>query len=105
MEFNQETSATDDELSLGSLAGIFYILIIGLVLAIGVAFVEFCYNSKKDTKNTEVVAEIHTKFKMEKEIYFRKMFCCYFVDDTVRGNEGKGPNYNHKELRRGAELS
>ena len=60
IQLQQETSATDDELSLGSLAGIFYILIIGLVLAMAVAFFEFCYNSKKDATKAQVHSKILT---------------------------------------------
>jgi ionotropic glutamate receptor len=52
-ECPQEEKATaeaDDELSLQSLAGIFYILIAGLALAALVALVEFCWQQRKDRR-------------------------------------------------------
>jgi hypothetical protein len=48
----QET--TQNELSLSNVAGIFYILIGGLVLALAVAFFEFLYWSRVDTKKNKV---------------------------------------------------
>ncbi|CAG7829022.1 unnamed protein product [Allacma fusca] len=51
---NKETTASDDELSLGSVAGIFYILILGLVLAMVVALIEFCCNSRKEARNAQM---------------------------------------------------
>jgi len=50
----QETATGDEELSLGSLAGIFYILIIGLVVAMLVALFEFCYDSKNEAQKSKV---------------------------------------------------
>jgi len=55
LQLQQETATGDEELSLGSLAGIFYILIIGLVLAMIVSFLEFCYNSKKEAQKSKVL--------------------------------------------------
>ncbi|CAG7820788.1 unnamed protein product [Allacma fusca] len=49
-----DASESDDELSLSSLAGIFYILIAGLVLALFVAFCEFCYISRKEAKKCQI---------------------------------------------------
>ena len=48
----QET--TQNELSLSNVAGIFYILIGGLVLALAVAFFEFLYWSRVDAKKNKV---------------------------------------------------
>lgn len=48
----QET--TQNELSLSNVAGIFYILIAGLVLALVVAFFEFLYWSRVDAKKHKV---------------------------------------------------
>ena len=45
---------SEDELSLSSLAGIFYILIGGLVLALIVALCEFFYNSRRDARKNNV---------------------------------------------------
>lgn len=45
---------TDDELSFSSLAGIFYILILGLALALIVGAIEFCYNSRKEARKSQV---------------------------------------------------
>ena len=49
-----EASESDDELSLSSLAGIFYILIAGLILALVVAFCEICYASRKEARKCQV---------------------------------------------------
>lgn len=49
-----DTAESDDELSLSSLAGIFYILIGGLGLALIIAFVEFWWNSRKHAKKCQV---------------------------------------------------
>lgn len=45
---------TDDELSFSSLAGIFYILILGLGVALIVAAIEFCYNSRRAARKSQV---------------------------------------------------
>jgi len=45
---------TQNELSLSNVAGIFYILIGGLVLALGVAFFEFLYWSRVDAKQHKI---------------------------------------------------
>jgi len=50
----KDLAETDDELSLNSLAGIFYILIAGLVLAVFVALIEFCWNSHKEARKRKV---------------------------------------------------
>lgn len=52
----QET--TQNELSLSNVAGIFYILIGGLVLALGVAFFEFLYWSRVDAKKNKVCTRV-----------------------------------------------
>ena len=44
----------DDELSLSSLAGIFYILIVGLGLALIAAIIEFWWNSRKEARKNHV---------------------------------------------------
>ena len=49
-----DAAESDDELSLSSLAGIFYILIAGLVLALWVACCEFCHVSRKDARKCQV---------------------------------------------------
>ncbi|XP_037934300.1 glutamate receptor 1-like [Teleopsis dalmanni] len=46
---NQETS--HNELSLSNVAGIFYILIGGLLVAVFVAIIEFCFRSKSSSKS------------------------------------------------------
>lgn len=47
-------SESDDELSFSSLAGIFYILIIGLVASLIVAIIEFCYYSRREARKKQV---------------------------------------------------
>lgn len=51
---DMESSEADDELSFSSLAGIFYILIIGLLAALIVAVFEFCYFSRRDARKKQV---------------------------------------------------
>lgn len=48
----QETSRS--ELSLSNVAGIFYILIGGLLLALAVALIEFCYKSHSEATRAKV---------------------------------------------------
>jgi len=50
----KDSAETDDELSLKSLAGIFYILIGGLGLAVIVALMEFCWHSRKEARKRQV---------------------------------------------------
>ncbi|CAL8101103.1 unnamed protein product [Orchesella dallaii] len=54
---------TDDELSFSSLAGIFYILIVGLIVALVVAAVEFCYNSRREAKKSQISLQEAMKVK------------------------------------------
>lgn len=51
---NQETS--HNELSLSNVAGIFYILIGGLLVAVFVAIIEFCFRSKSSTSSSSSAA-------------------------------------------------
>jgi ionotropic glutamate receptor len=53
----KESAETDDELSLQSLSGIFYILIGGLVFAVFIALVEFCWNSRKEARKRQANTE------------------------------------------------
>lgn len=56
-DLQQET--TQNELSLSNVAGIFYILIGGLVLALVVAFFEFLYWSRVDAKKHKVKMQFY----------------------------------------------
>jgi glutamate receptor 3 len=47
--------ASRNELSLSNVAGIFYILIGGLLLAMGVALLEFCYKSHTEASRAKVL--------------------------------------------------
>lgn len=51
---NQETS--HNELSLSNVAGIFYILIGGLLVAVFVAIIEFCFRSKSSSSSASSAA-------------------------------------------------
>lgn len=46
--------ASRNELSLSNVAGIFYILIGGLILAMAVALLEFCYKSHTEATRAKV---------------------------------------------------
>ena len=50
----KKEKAPKNELSLSHLAGIFYILIFGLVLAMLMALVEFCYKASTESKKAKV---------------------------------------------------
>ena len=50
---DQSETTKKNELSLSNVAGIFFILIGGLVLAMIVALVEFCLNSKREAKRAK----------------------------------------------------
>jgi ionotropic glutamate receptor len=49
-------SATRNELSLTNLAGVFYILIGGLLVALAISLVEFCFKSQKSPTTTSLTA-------------------------------------------------
>lgn len=50
---HQDSNDTDEELSLSSIAGIFYILIVGLIIALVVSLLEFWHNSKKQAEKSK----------------------------------------------------
>jgi hypothetical protein len=49
--------ASRNELSLSNVAGIFYILIGGLILAMAVALLEFCYKSHTEASRAKVMCQ------------------------------------------------
>jgi len=49
-------SANKNELSLSNLAGIFYILIGGLLVALAISLVEFCFRSQKSPTTTSLTS-------------------------------------------------
>jgi hypothetical protein len=53
-ERGEGSPETDDELSLQSLSGIFYILMVGLGLALFLASIEFCWGTRKEAKRRKV---------------------------------------------------
>jgi hypothetical protein len=50
----KESAETDDELSLQSLSGIFYILLGGLGVAMVLALLEFCWSTRKEVRKRKV---------------------------------------------------
>lgn len=53
---HDKQDASRNELSLSNVAGIFYILIGGLLVALAVALIEFCFKSRSDSlQNQQVV--------------------------------------------------
>lgn len=50
----KESAETDDELSLQSLSGIFYILGAGLGVAIFLALLDFCWTTGRDARKRKV---------------------------------------------------
>jgi len=65
-----QSSLTDEELSLRSLAGIFYVLIVGMVVAIAVSFLEFFCSSNKNKDPQRL------KVNFKSEITFVSFFPC-----------------------------
>jgi hypothetical protein len=60
MSYPQDASR--NELSLSNVAGIFYILIGGLILAMAVALLEFCYKSHTEASRAKVMCQcIHIR--------------------------------------------
>uniref|UniRef100_T1IZK5 Ionotropic glutamate receptor C-terminal domain-containing protein n=1 Tax=Strigamia maritima TaxID=126957 RepID=T1IZK5_STRMM len=49
-----DKDSSQNELTLSNVAGIFYVLIGGLVTAMGVALLEFCYKSRMESRRTKV---------------------------------------------------
>jgi glutamate receptor, ionotropic, invertebrate len=49
-------SVTRNELSLSNLAGVFYILIGGLLVALAISLVEFCFKSQKSPTTTSLAS-------------------------------------------------
>lgn len=56
--------ASRNELSLSNVAGIFYILIGGLLLALAVALLEFCYKSHTEATRAKVTSWHHSGIKI-----------------------------------------
>lgn len=56
--------ASRNELSLSNVAGIFYILIGGLLLALAVALLEFCYKSHTEATRAKVTSLHHSAIKL-----------------------------------------
>ena len=56
--------ASRNELSLSNVAGIFYILIGGLLLALAVALLEFCYKSHTEATRAKVTSWHHCGIKL-----------------------------------------
>lgn len=52
---HDKQDASRNELSLSNVAGIFYILIGGLLVALAVALIEFCFKSRSDTLQNQQV--------------------------------------------------
>ena len=50
----EKESPAKSELSLSHVAGIFYILICGLMLAMFMALIEFCYKASSESKKSKV---------------------------------------------------
>ena len=50
----EKETAAKSELSLSHVAGIFYILICGLILAMVMALIEFCYKASSESKKAKV---------------------------------------------------
>jgi hypothetical protein len=53
---NDNLATTRNELTLSNLAGAFYILIGGLLLALAISLVEFCFKSQKATTTTSITS-------------------------------------------------
>jgi len=53
-ECKKEKDSSKSELTLSYVAGIFYILICGLVLAMVTALIEFCYKASTESKKAKV---------------------------------------------------
>lgn len=61
---NHDAETTHSELSLSNVAGIFYILIGGLMVALLVAIIEFCSKSKDPPSNRNSMDGMHSKTKL-----------------------------------------
>lgn len=57
---DRQETATRNELSLSNVAGIFYILIGGLLLAMAVALCEFCYKSHVEATRAKVLVSFYS---------------------------------------------
>ena len=59
----EKETAAKSELSLSHVAGIFYILICGLILAMVMALVEFCYKASSESKKAKVTILLILTFR------------------------------------------
>lgn len=87
---DKNAAEADDELSLKSLAGIFYILIAGLVLAVVIALLEFCWNSRKEAKRRQISLKEAMKVKAQMSISGMKVQEADSATQTTNGNNGQG---------------
>lgn len=53
-----QESFRNAELTLNNIAGIFYILVLGLIVAIAVALFQFCYRTHSDQANSKVIHDV-----------------------------------------------
>lgn len=77
---SDKPDAARNELSLSNVAGIFYILIGGLLLALAVALLEFCYKSHTEATRAKVI-------KCENGGYnFIPFYFTYFIISKINSN-------------------
>ncbi|ODM98792.1 Glutamate receptor 1 [Orchesella cincta] len=66
----QDVNGTDEELTLSSIAGIFYILIVGLIAALLVSLLEFWHNSKKQAEKSKACLFLFTLLSTDIKHHF-----------------------------------
>ncbi|CAL8121828.1 unnamed protein product [Orchesella dallaii] len=66
----QDVNGSDEELTLSSIAGIFYILIVGLIAALLVSLLEFWHNSKKQAEKSKACLFLFTLLSTDIKHHF-----------------------------------
>ncbi|KAI3383468.1 hypothetical protein SNEBB_007471 [Seison nebaliae] len=90
---NAQTSSKDTsqhELLLPNVAGIFYILIAGLVIAIIIAFAEFCFKSRQEAKKEKIAFHEAVRSKIRRSFSASDNVSRHSQQHSICGNrEGK----------------
>jgi len=79
---SDKPDAARNELSLSNVAGIFYILIGGLLLALAVALLEFCYKSHTEATRAKVMKSRET----DRGYNFIHFYFAYFIMSKINSN-------------------
>lgn len=92
LPFHRLQDKSSQALSLSNVAGVFYILVGGLGLAMLVALIEFCYKSRNEAKRMKVEAPTQSQ-----QQHFQHPYHCYPCQTS---SPCRSPEHNQKQSPR-----